>query len=131
MQCGQGCAPGRGASLAFTKYDCSCDGACGACCSGAHCGSAVDGCDSYRDAANAGCLGRALACHGCGELYWNEWHNAPPALCQPCDCLGNYTGPGAAGYYRAPYRRHDALTAGASWGQPPLELAQRGEDAVR
>jgi hypothetical protein len=59
------------------------------------------------------CCGRMLGlfdklccgggCNGCsGEMYWSEWHNDPPVCQDPCDCYGNYTGPGA-GSYRAPY----------------------------
>jgi hypothetical protein len=29
---------------------------------------------------------------GCGEHYWNEWHNDPPDTCDPCDDWGNFTG---------------------------------------
>jgi hypothetical protein len=35
-------------------------------------------------------------------VYWSEWHNDPPRCCDPCDCYGNWTGPGN-GPYRAPY----------------------------
>lgn len=33
-------------------------------------------------------------CSGCGPLYWSEWHNDPPDICDPCDCHGNWTGSG-------------------------------------
>jgi hypothetical protein len=34
-------------------------------------------------------------CSGCdSELYWSEWYNDPPRCCDPCDCHGNWTGPG-------------------------------------
>jgi hypothetical protein len=56
-------------------------------------------------------MSRLCGCTGCGELYWNDWHNFPPARCEPCDCLGNYVGPGSPGYYRAPYRRHEGFVA--------------------
>lgn len=35
---------------------------------------------------------RTYCCDGCGEKYCNEWHSDPPACCEPCDNLGNYTG---------------------------------------
>jgi hypothetical protein len=138
MQCGDGCAEGcgRGSSLAFSKYDCSCDGVCGECCGGEKC-DCCEPCDGGVDGRDgccgAGCggdksrwrlLDRICGCHGCGELYWSEWHNDPPALCEPCDCLGNYTGCGAAGCYRAPYRRPDELvSAGRQSAPPALEVA--------
>jgi hypothetical protein len=43
-------------------------------------------------------------------LYWSEWHNDPPQCCDPCDCYGNWVGPGAG--YRAPYHHPYAPTAG-------------------
>ena len=32
---------------------------------------------------------------GCGEVWWGDWHGAPPDCCDPCDRCGNYTGRGA------------------------------------
>lgn len=63
---------------------------CG-CCFGDCCGRVV------------GLVDRFCGCTGCdGELYWSEWHNDPPRCCDPCDCHGNWVGPGHGGY-RAPY----------------------------
>ena|SRR5205085_1144370 len=28
----------------------------------------------------------------CGECYWSEWFNDPPACHDPCDCYGNFAG---------------------------------------
>jgi len=28
----------------------------------------------------------------CGERYWGDFHGAPPACYDPCDCQGNYVG---------------------------------------
>jgi len=44
------------------------------------------------------------ACSGCGPIYWSEWHNDPPDICDPCDCHGNWTGSGGVkvGYYGPP-----------------------------
>jgi len=40
-----------------------------------------------------GCVNRALTCgSGCGEVYWGEWANDPPACSDPCDDYGNWTG---------------------------------------
>jgi hypothetical protein len=48
------------------------------------------------------CLGHALSvvcccnpCAGCnGETYWSEWHNDPPRCQDPCNCHGDWIGPG-------------------------------------
>jgi hypothetical protein len=48
------------------------------------------------------CFGRALSvlcccspCAGCnGETYWSEWHNDPPRCQDPCNCHGDWIGPG-------------------------------------
>ena len=133
MNCGDGC--GRGSSMAFQKYDCSCDGACGACCGGANadgggstcgaaCGDACNNCDPPMRRL----MGWAFGCSGCGECYWNEWHNDPPPVCEPCNRCGQYAGAGSAGNYQAPYRHHDALAAAAPSDLPPLEEVQRPAD---
>ena len=72
-------------------------------------------------------MGMLCGCTGCGELYWNEWHNDPPSVCEPCDRCGNYIGPGSAGYYRAPYRRHDGFVESKHSAVRPLELAEKSE----
>ncbi len=33
----------------------------------------------------------------CGEVWWGDWHSAPPDCCDPCDRGGNFTGGGASG----------------------------------
>jgi hypothetical protein len=50
--------------------------------------------------ASSGCCRCCRGWHGrnfcdssCGECYWSEWFNDPPACCDPCDCYGNYSGP--------------------------------------
>jgi hypothetical protein len=129
-QCGDGC--GRGASMAFQKYDCSCDGVCGECC-GDDRGACGSGCDSAcadgccGDSQGEGLMGKLFGCTGCGECYWNEWHNDPPPLCEPCDRCGNYIGPGSVGYYRAPYRRDEGYAKNKSTAARPLELAEKTE----
>jgi hypothetical protein len=127
--------------MAFQKYDCSCDGVCGECCGGAGCGGAAACGDACTGGSGDGCtegrcgvvngLRNCLGCTGCGELYWSEWHNDPPSVCEPCDCLGNYTGPGGAGYYRAPYRRHDGLVESRPAAVRPLEMADQSNDIIR
>ena len=130
-RCGDDC--GRGCSMAFQKYDCSSDNVCGQCCGGdsAACGEACGGCDSACEGGTLrrilGCMG---GCTGCGECYWNEWHNDPPALCEPCNRCGHYVGPGSAGYYRAPYR-HDGFVANKSSSAAPLEVADATEETLQ
>jgi hypothetical protein len=128
MNCGDDC--GRGCSMAFQKYDCSCDGVCGPCCGGDACGC-ENNCDSgcaECDPPVRRCLNRLLGCSGCGECYWSEWHNDPPSVCEPCNRCGQYIGPGHVGYYQAPYRRHEGMIAKGPSNLPPLELAERVED---
>jgi hypothetical protein len=133
--CDGGC--GRGCSMAFQKYDCSCDGVCGECCGDARCGcddGCAGGCDSACDPPLRRLMGRMCGCTGCGECYWNEWHNDPPRVCEPCDRCGDYRGPGRLGYYQAPYRRQD-FYAGTEEPQttsrvPPLELAEEPADEI-
>jgi hypothetical protein len=113
--------------MAFQKYDCSCDGVCGQCCGGA-CGSGCDSaCDDgcCGDSQGEGLMGKLFGCTGCGECYWNEWHNDPPPLCEPCDRCGNYIGPGSVGHYRALYRRVEGLAESRPAIAQPLELAER------
>jgi hypothetical protein len=48
--------------------------------------------------ASSGCCcckgwhGRDWCDNSCGECYWSEWFNDPPACHDPCDCYGNYAG---------------------------------------
>jgi hypothetical protein len=46
---------------------------------------------------------------GCGEVYHSEWHNDPPDCCDPCDCWGNYTGPGCCTECRSLYPKKNIL----------------------
>jgi hypothetical protein len=131
LGCGDDCR--QKSPYAGMKYQCPCetcgpefcqhcgaqDGACG---DQVQCGSGCDGgkCD--------GRLCRRLwsamfHCTGCGELYWNEWINDPPACVEPCDCYGNYIGP-AAGYFRAPYRRDEMIAEGQPVDATPLEAVE-------
>lgn len=86
-QCGPGAWAGPGCNCPTCGGDSyGCGDACG-------CGDSCDSCSHPR-------LSRFWqyvcgGCQGCGELYWNEWYNDPPECCEPCDCMGNYTGPGA------------------------------------
>ncbi len=34
---------------------------------------------------------------GCGEMWWGDFHGAPPTCCEPCNRMGEWTGqPGGA-----------------------------------
>jgi hypothetical protein len=42
-----------------------------------------------------GVLCSCSPCAGCnGETYWSEWHNDPPRCQDPCNCHGDWIGPG-------------------------------------
>lgn len=137
MNCSDRCT--GGSPLAGMRYDCSCENQAKPCTS---CAPACDaGCGPSCDPrANAGSGGRCFAsnpgpaCNGCGDLYWNEWFNHPPQLCQPCDCQGNYTGPGADSIYVTSYRRRDfdPQNPTAIWSEEPQEsVARAGTGATR
>ncbi len=98
--CGSGCK----SPYAFMKYDACCE-TCGPDCGeGCGCGQQVSCGDECTG--GAGCAGECkcgrklrwfgslLSCAGCGEWYFNEWYNDPPSCAEPCDCCGNWIGPG-------------------------------------
>jgi hypothetical protein len=116
--CGSRC--GDGASYAFSKYDCSCD----PCSHGNSCGA---GCCSQSTGSRP-ILDALCGCSACGELYWNEWYNDPPACREPCDACGNYTGAGG-GYYGAPHQGHSHYAGAKSHHAKPLHLAEAPESA--
>ncbi|WP_428304561.1 hypothetical protein [Lacipirellula sp.] len=101
MNCSEGCACPSGSPLAGMRYcepGCApyaaktpaCGESCAAGCTDA-CGEGCSGCSK--------CAAKGLSgCTGCGERYWCDWYNHPPQLCEPCDCHGNYTGPGVDRY---------------------------------
>lgn len=137
MDCGGRCT--GGSPLAGMRYDCSCES------SAKPCTSCTPACDaacgpSCDPRANAGGGGRCFSsspnrgCTGCGELYWSEWFNDPPQLHQPCDCEGNYVGPGAQSIYVTSYRRRefDPGNPAAMWaGEPQEHIAQADAAATR
>lgn len=105
---GFGCGGGNGDRACPGGCDDCCDTCCGDTCDACACGDCgrCSG-NSCGCQCNRGCFGKLChklcGCAGCGEFYWWEWRNDPPACCEPCDCHGNYTGGGEVGYYRAPY----------------------------
>ncbi|QDT72796.1 hypothetical protein [Lacipirellula limnantheis] len=128
INCTDGCARRQGSPLAGARYDCSCETSCPHCCEdSAACGSPSEttGCaDACGNSCNNGCrrgfLDRLCGCTGCGELYWCEWYNSPPQLCQPCDCHGNYVGPGVDRYVlpNASGRSGTPVGTEAPWLEP-------------
>ncbi len=95
---GCGCEPTCGC-----EPSCGCEPTCG-CELGGGCGSCCDNGGGgplwgLRYAARS-ILKPLCGCGGCGgELYWSEWHNDPPACCDPCDRCGNFIGPSYGGNY--------------------------------
>jgi hypothetical protein len=104
--CDNGCCQGSGCGNCCEPA-CGCD--CGNCCEptcGTGCGSCCESCCSHSCCLKhcgfcSGC-GHILSmlcccspCAGCsGETYWNEWHNDPPRCQDPCNCHGDWIGPG-------------------------------------
>ena len=118
--CGPPLSPCTGPECCGCETSCGCEPACG--CGGVYgcgcdagygcepsCGCGSGGCNSNSNCGFGQCCGRIVGfidklcgCGGCdSELYWSEWHNDPPRCCDPCDCHGNWIGPGDE--YRAPY----------------------------
>lgn len=103
---GDGCANGRcGCQSGGGRCGCKSGGACG-------CGKCGDGCHRCGRPTPCWVLNLFCRCAGCGEWYWNEWYNDPPRCAEPCDCYGNWIGPGSVGNYRAPYRSEMGWTVG-------------------
>jgi hypothetical protein len=131
--CGSGCSCGRsGSSFAGMKYNECCE-TCGP---GFACKCGRDRCGGCRTCKPPHCpiLGTLTDCAGCGERYWNEWYNDPPRCADPCDCCGNWVGPGipsccnhcgACGYGGGHIVEADTSNV------PPLEVAEAppAEDA--
>jgi hypothetical protein len=109
---------------------CGASGCTSACSSG--CAAGCDGCGCDDGCGGRPCLrflrrlGSALNCAGCGECYWNEWYNDPPSCAEPCDCCGNWAGPGHASSCcnQKPNCGCGGHTAYiGALGTPPLEVA--------
>jgi hypothetical protein len=88
---------------------CGCGGGCdcGSCCEPTcGCGSCCKPCCVHqcclKHCGFCSCCGHILSylcclnpCAGCGgETYWSEWHNDPPRCEDPCNCHGDWIGPG-------------------------------------
>lgn len=97
-----------GSPMGPSDYGPGACGTCGAqdgcgCKHGKHCGPI------WRVLLMSGWLGPCYGnCrYGCGEMYLGSYPSDPPNVCQPCDCYGNWVGPG--GYWggqtvlQAPY----------------------------
>lgn len=87
-----GCEAGCGCS-----NDCGCEAGCG-CASGCGrepktrgcCATLLHICGRMCDTV---CGGAGCGCSG--EVYWSEWYNDPPRCHDPCNCCGQWVGPGA------------------------------------
>lgn len=99
-----GCGPCSATACGPTACDSACEPVCDDCGEGAcsePCGTACG-----PDPCAACCPPRgpltwlfALLSHGycgpsCGEVWWGDWHGAPPDCNDPCDRCGEYTGRG-------------------------------------
>jgi hypothetical protein len=125
--CGSGCECGRkGSSFAGMKYNVCCEtcgpGFCGKC--------GVDRCGGCRTCRPPICpvLGTLTDCAGCGERYWNEWYNDPPRCADPCDCCGNWMGPGVPTCCSGGACGHGGCMVAESTAVPPLEVAEQPAD---
>jgi hypothetical protein len=85
-------------------------GGCGPDCGGCdQCGGSASSCGNCGGVGCGSCfpiLSGVLGwifhpCTGCGDVYWHEFYNHPPAGCDNCDNHGHWIGPG--GPYQAPY----------------------------
>ncbi len=133
--CGPGCGTSCGADCTCGSKvggdKCTCGSGCADGCCGfggriGPCGDRCDGgCTTCGRRSPCCILNWLSACSGCGEFYWNEWYNDPPRCAEPCDCYGNWIGPGHGGYFRAPYRSHHGFAAAEApaTAPPPLETA--------
>ncbi len=103
--CGECCQSGCGACC---EPACGCE--CGGCCEpscGTGCGACCEPCRPRKCCLKncgffsglghiVGVVGACSPCAGCnGETYWSEWHNDPPRCQDPCNCQGQWIGPGA------------------------------------
>lgn len=116
--CGSSCTSCTSRAPVVTKASCgcegSCDGSCGQTCN--TCGKSPCGCGIHNW---PNPFAHLFACSGCGPLYWSEWHNDPPDVCDACDCHGNWTGhSGSTVRYHGPPRRGSAFA-----GSVPAEAA--------
>lgn len=117
--CGNGCAGGCGEQVS-----------CGDSCGGGACGGGQVG--GSKCGHKARWFGSLFNCAGCGERYWNEWYNDPPSCAEPCDCCGNWIGPGhecsccsRKPYCCGPYAgRHGGPGYIGAAPAPPLQLSE-------
>jgi hypothetical protein len=103
--CDGGCCQGGRGNCCEPACGCEQGGCCEPTC-GTGCGSCCEPCCSHKCCLKhcgfcSGCgyvvsaLCCCAPCAGCsGETYWNEWHNDPPRCQDPCNCNGEWIGPG-------------------------------------
>ena len=93
------CAPACSSCAAPTPDACSCEsGGCDSCGGGGvvcanTCASPCGPLTWLFSVLNGGYCG-----DGCGEIWWGDFHGAPPTCCEPCNRMGEWTGqPGGPG----------------------------------
>ena len=92
------CAPTCSSCAVPGSAACSCEPACDSCDScGVECANTcASPCGPLSwlfSMLNTGYCG-----DGCGEIWWGDFHGAPPTCCEPCDRLGQWKGfPGGPG----------------------------------
>ena len=103
------CAPCGGCDVptctscaAPTPAACSCEPACDSCDScGVQCANTcASPCGPLTwlfNVLNAGYCG-----DGCGEIWWGDFHGAPPECCEPCNRMGEWTGQPGGGATMSP-----------------------------
>jgi hypothetical protein len=92
-ECSCGYGPGRWAVGAACGCGDQCAVECDSNCVVA-CGDSC-GCSAGGGMFNGRVLNAICGCDGCGgNLYWSEWHNDPPRCQDPCNCHGDWIGPG-------------------------------------
>lgn len=128
-----GCGPRFGPTygcgeLACCEPRCSPSAGCGGACGmapecGVSCEPACDGCGHscggplqcilsiFHPVKWTGCYN-----NGCGEIYWGDFHSDPPDCCDPCNCMGDYTGCNNSGCASC------CGQSGTSYGIPSTEI---------
>jgi hypothetical protein len=110
--CGPGCCDPCGPGCCDPCGPGCCDPCCDPCgvpCGDPCCGSCAGPCAPCAPCGPLGCVIGVLDCvkygacgcgygceAGCGDVYCGDWISSPPDYCDPCDCHGNWIGPGCS-----------------------------------
>jgi hypothetical protein len=92
--CAPCATPACSACEAPTPAACSCETTCDTCetACGGPCASPCGPLTWLFNLLNCGYCG-----DGCGEIWWGDFHGAPPTCCEPCNRLGEWTGQPGSG----------------------------------